>query len=322
LEAARQPQAGLAAKEPDLMRIVVVGAGVIDSVYAGRLAAAGHAVTLLARGPRLSDLETHGLVLEDAESGWRSTVPLRVTAQSSPTDRYDLVIVTVRFDQLAGVLPALREIGGEPDILFLGNTLSHQAQLLAASGDRALFGFPAVGGARDGPVVRYVQIEQQTTMLGERDGTSTSRTHRLQTMFGAVGFPVDVSTNIGGWMLAHTAFVVPIGFALYRCGTDPAALAADSSTLRLMAQATREAFTVLDDAEIPANLRWLYLRMPTRFAVHYWRGVLAGPHGELWFAAHSRAAPDEMQALARELMLAVDRSARPTPYLDALLRPR
>ena len=148
-------------------------------------------------------------------------------------------------------------------------------------------------------------------MLGEADGTSTARIRRLQTMFGDAGFRTKVSANIGGWMIGHSAFVVPIGFALYRFDTNAAALAADARTLRLMVWATRDAFEALDDVEIPANLRWLYLRMPTAFAVRYWRRVFASPRGELWFGAHSRAAPDEMHALASKLRVGgpADRSA-------------
>ena len=74
--------------------------------------------------------------------------------------------------------------------------------------------------------------------------------------------------------------------------------------------------------EIPGNLRWLYLRMPMAFAVRYWRRVFASPRGELWFGAHSRAAPDEMHALAHELRLAVQRAGRQTPNLDALVGTR
>jgi 2-dehydropantoate 2-reductase len=120
-------------------------------------------------------------------------------------------------------------------------------------------------------------------------------------------------------MLGHTAFVVPIGFALYRVGTDAAELAEDPATIGLMVRATRDAFEALDDVEIPANLRWLYLRMPTIFAVRYWRRIFSSARGELWFGAHSRAAPDEMHALAHELRTAVLRAGRPTPNLDALL---
>jgi 2-dehydropantoate 2-reductase len=205
-------------------------------------------------------------------------------------------------------------------VVFFGNTTGHQSELVAELGDRAFFGFPAAGGARDGAIVKYVLIHQQNTILGEAAGTKTERVHRMQTIFGDSGFPTKVSANIGGWMLGHSAFVVPIGFALYRFGTNTTALAADASTLRLMVRATRDAFEALDARlEISANLRRLYLRMPTAFAVRYWRRVLASPRGELWFGAHSRSAPDEMNALAHELRAALKRAGRPTPNFDALV---
>jgi hypothetical protein len=62
---------------------------------------------------------------------------------------------------------------------FFGNTANRQAQLTAARSGRALFGFPAAGGTRDGSVIRYVLIRQQKAMLGERDGTTTARIQHL-----------------------------------------------------------------------------------------------------------------------------------------------
>jgi 2-dehydropantoate 2-reductase len=75
------------------MRIVVVGPGVVGSIYGGLLARSGHDVTLVARGQRLADLRTHGLVLEDADSGQRTEISLPVVAELSPDDHYDLVLV-------------------------------------------------------------------------------------------------------------------------------------------------------------------------------------------------------------------------------------
>jgi 2-dehydropantoate 2-reductase len=304
------------------MRIVIVGAGVIGSIYGDRLARSGHDVTLLARGRRLADLRAHGLVVEDARSGQRTQISLPVLDELSGGDRYDLALVPVRAEQLASTLPILLEMADRSDVLFFGNTTGRQTELAAAIGERALFGFPAAGGVRDGVIVRYVIIQQQKTMLGESGGISTPRIGRLQTMFADADFPTNISTDIGGWMLGHSAFVVPIGFALYRFDGNPTALAADASTLRLMVRATREAFEALDDVEIPGNLRWLYLRMPMAFAVRYWRRVFASPRGEMWFGAHSRDAPDEMHALAHELRLAVQRAGRQTPNLDALVGTR
>jgi 2-dehydropantoate 2-reductase len=307
------------------VRILVVGAGVIGSVYAGKLLGAGHEVVLFARGRRLAELLASGLILEDAESGRRTELPVTaVGALDADGPRYDLVLVPVRAEQLAGTLPVVSTMRDGSDVLFFGNTAGRHDQLLEALGDRALFGFPAVGGVRDGPVVRYVLIGQQRTMLGEPTGALTPRLRLLRTVLQGAGFPTTTTARVDGWLLGHAAFVVPIAFALYRVDTDAARLAADRDTLRVMVRATRQAFRALrtsGNVEIPANLAILYLRLPAAFAVIYWRRVLAGPRGELWFAAHTRAAPEEMRTLADDLHVAVLRTGRATPDLTALLRP-
>lgn len=303
------------------MRILVLGAGVIGSVYAGKLLQAGHDVVLLARGRRLAGLQSHGLLLENAETGSRTAQWAALVSEPAPDDRFDLVLVPVRAEQLDGVLPVLTGMMDGSDVLFFGNTGHRRPELTAALGERALFGFPAAGGTRDGPVIRYVLIRQQKTMLGEPDGTTTSRTRHLQHVLDGAGFSTLISADIGGWLTGHAAFVVPIAFALYRVGTDAPRLAADPATMRVMVLATREAFAALQAAgneQVPSNLRALY-RLPTVLVIAYWRRVLNGPRGELWFGAHSRAAPEEMHALARDLQEAMRHTGRPTPNLDRLL---
>jgi 2-dehydropantoate 2-reductase len=305
------------------VQILVLGAGVIGSVYAGRLLRAGHDVVLLARGARLADLRGHGLVLHNAQSSDRIVLPVRCTDRIEPGDRFDLVLVPARSEQLLDTLPLLTAMTDRSDVLFFGNAGAHHDELVEALGDRVLFGFPAAGGTRDGPVVRYVLISQQRTMLGEPDGTRTPRLGHLQRVLAEAGFPTRISTDIRGWLLAHAAFIVPIALALYRVEVDPARLAADPALLRQMVAATREAFAALragGNAEIPANLRLLYA-MPRSVVTGYWRRVLASPRGELWFAAHTRAAPEEMHSLARDLHHGLQPMRRPTPALDQLLTP-
>ena len=304
------------------MRILIVGAGVIGSVYGARLLERGHEVVVLARGDRLTELQEHGLILEDAERGQRTVLPVPVVEGVTAQDRYDLVLAPVRRDQLRGIVPVVRKLCDGADVLVFGNATGLCNELRESLGERVLFGFPAAGGTRDGRVVRYVLIRQQKTMLGEPDGRDSSRLRSLCEVFAEAGFPTSISRNVAGWLNAHSAFVVPIAYALYRFDTDAARLATDRSTLLQMVRATRQAFRALQaagEADIPANLKILYLRMPEGFAVGYWRRVLAGPRGELWFAAHSRAAPEEMAALAAELLTAVHRGERPSPDLDALL---
>ncbi len=303
------------------MRILVLGAGVIGSVYASKLLQVGHEVVLVARGSRLAELRSHGLMLADAESGNRTAQPVEVVSEPGRDDHFDLVLVPIRAEQLEGALPVLTGMKDGSDVLFFGNIGNRGAELAAALGARALFGFPAAGGTRDGPTVDYVLIRQQKTMLGEPDGAITSRIRHLQRVLDGAGFPTVISADIGGWLVGHSAFVVPIAFALYRVGSDAPRLAADPATMRLMVLATREAFTALHAAgndEIPTNLRALY-RLPTVFVIAYWRRVLNSPRGELWFGAHSRAAPEEMHALARDLHEMLRRTGHPTPNLERLL---
>lgn len=303
------------------MRILVLGPGVIGSVYAGRLQEARHEVVLLARGTRLADLQAHGLVLQDAEPGVRTTVPVAVVSELGPDEQFDLVLVPVRGEQLRSTLRVLTSMTDGSDVLFFGNPANHQAELVAALGDRALFGFPAAGGTRDGPVIRYVLIAQQQTMLGEADGSLTPRVRRLQAVLQDAGFPTRISADIDGWLLGHAAFIVPIAAALYCVDVDARRLAGDRATMRLMVRGTREAFAALRAAgntEIPTNLRILY-SLPTSLVTAYWRRVFAGRRGELWFAAHSRAAPEEMRALAQQLQTALRDTGHATPDLDQLL---
>jgi 2-dehydropantoate 2-reductase len=303
------------------LRILVLGAGVIGSVYAGKLLQAGHDVVLLARGPRLLDLQANGLILEEAQSGDRAVWPVPSVGEPAPDDHFDLVLVPVRAGQLTSTLPVLIGLADGSPVVFFGNTAGHQAELTATLGGGAVFGFPAVAGTRDGPVVRYVLISQQKTMLGEPGGTTSPRLRHLRDVLEDAGFPTEISPNIEDWLGAHAAFVVPIAFALYRVGGSPARLAADPLSMRLMVRATRQAFSALrasGNEEIPVNLRILY-RLPTGVVSHYWRRVLTSPRGELWFGAHSRAAPEEMRDMADQLQEALLHTGHAAPDLTRLL---
>ena len=77
-------------------RVLLLGAGVIGGVYAGRLLQAGHHVTMLACGQRSADLHAHGLVLADAQSGRRTQLLVSAVDTPGTGQRYDLVLVPVQ----------------------------------------------------------------------------------------------------------------------------------------------------------------------------------------------------------------------------------
>ena len=59
------------------MRIAVIGAGVLGSLYAARLAAAGQTVTLVARGGRLTQLQQGPILILNEETDARAAERLR-----------------------------------------------------------------------------------------------------------------------------------------------------------------------------------------------------------------------------------------------------
>jgi 2-dehydropantoate 2-reductase len=137
------------------MTILVFGAGVLGSLYAGRLAAAGPEVALLARGARLKQLQREGFVLFNETTSQEVRPHLRAVARLQPEDTYDLIIVAVRAEQLADALPLLAASRRVPSILLLQNHASGADALTAALGpERLLLGFPGASGAREGQRVR------------------------------------------------------------------------------------------------------------------------------------------------------------------------
>ena len=162
------------------LKILIFGAGVLGSLYAGRLAAAGQDIALLARGARLKQLQQDGLVLLDEATGHKARPQVRVVAELQPEDAYDLVVVAVRAEQLANALLPLAANRRVPCILLLQNHASGTEALTGALGpDRVLLGFPGASGAREGETVRYQLIPQQESTLGELSGHVTPRLREI-----------------------------------------------------------------------------------------------------------------------------------------------
>jgi 2-polyprenyl-6-methoxyphenol hydroxylase-like FAD-dependent oxidoreductase len=60
------------------MRVLLVGAGVIGTVYGSHLAADGHQVSVLGHGPRTGEVARDGLAATDLDTGARTAAPVCV----------------------------------------------------------------------------------------------------------------------------------------------------------------------------------------------------------------------------------------------------
>jgi 2-dehydropantoate 2-reductase len=306
------------------MRILVYGAGVIGTLYAARLQEGGHQVTVLARTSRLADIRRYGLVLEDVVSGARSITRGGIAERLSAEDVYDMALITVRRDQLAGIMPDLTANRNVPTLVFMLNNPLGSAGLVDALGaERVVLGFPGAGGTLEGHVVRYALIAQQPTTIGEPGGGRTSRLRALEEALRASGFRTRIDGDMNSWLLSHAYFVTAVSGAIYLAGGDCNRLSCSRPLLRLMVSGVREGFNavrLLGHAVHPFPLKVLFSWLPRRFAVHYWHRFFSNRIAEYVFAQHALHASVEMRALAAECRLLVGKSGVPAPALNQLYR--
>ncbi len=281
------------------MKVLIVGAGVVGTVYGAQLAAAGSTVEVLRHGPRTDEVAAGGLHARDVTDGGLASSEAAVVPEAS--GRYDIVLIAVRRDQLASAYAGLTRLAGNPAVLFLGNNPAGRAAIGDGIPGDVYLGFPGVGGVMTGGTAEYVRIRQQPTAVQE---TADPRLAAFQLALTARGFAVQRVPDMDGWLAYHAAFVACITAALYRCGTDPVRLAEDRATLMLMCRAITEAFAALrarGTAGLPRNLAVLHSPLLGAVAVRYWARTMRSPMGELCFAAHARHAQAEMRALADDV---------------------
>lgn len=282
------------------MRVLIVGAGVIGTVYGAHLASAGHDVSALSHPPRTRRLEQSGLIAHDVLAGTSTQGATRVVTDAASAV-FDLVLVTVRSDQLAAACARLTGLRSRPAVVFFGNNPGGRARLSDHIDGDVLLGFPGVGGTLQAGIAQYVRIPQQATVLPV---SADARLGELERTLSDRGFAVRRVADIDGWLVYHAAFVACVAAALYRHDTDPGRLAADRAGLRSMCAAVTEAFTALRRVGVrglPWNLAVLHAAPLRPVAVRYWARYLRSPLGELCFAAHCRHAEPEMRALAAEV---------------------
>ena len=297
------------------MEVLVAGAGVIGTVYGAHLVHAGHQVSVLAHGPATDAVAQRGLCARDVLGGGRTHAKAAVVPGA--TGRYDLVLVTVRCDQLAAACHDLTALAGNPALVFFGNNPTGRPAISGRVRGDIYLGFPGVGGVMADGTADYVRIRQQPTALQD---APDPRLAEFESALARSGFAVQRVADMDGWLAYHAAFVACVAAALYRCGADPARLAADHRTLTLMCRAITEAFAALRAdgiAGLPRNLAVLHSALLRPVAVRYWSRSMRSPMGELCFAAHSRHAEAEMRALGDDVLARTGGSQA----LTELLRP-
>ena len=198
------------------MKVCVVGAGAIGGYMAVRIAEAGHDVSVIARGPHLAAIRTHGLKLVEADQELVAT-NLTATDNIRELGPQDVVLLALKAHQIEAVVEDLSVLLGAKTVLVtLQNGIpwwyfqrldspyaGRVVKTVDPNGvlfnnidpDRVIgcIAYPAATVSEPG-VIKHV--EGNRFPVGELDGSESDRVNQVSALFTEAGFKARVLTDI------------------------------------------------------------------------------------------------------------------------------
>jgi 2-dehydropantoate 2-reductase len=179
------------------MRIAVVGAGAMGSIYAGLLAAAGHDVSAIdVNAEHVEAIRAHGLRVDGASGG--RTIRIKATTDPAEVGHVELVVIATKsMAARAAAKSAASLIGPETTVLTIQNGLGAADEVAAVVGDeRLLVGIAGGFGASIVAPGHAHHHGMELVRLGERSGPVTERTEHVADAWRQAGFAVETSDDV------------------------------------------------------------------------------------------------------------------------------
>ena len=290
------------------MKILIYGAGVIGSIFSGKLAQNGYDATILARGNRYNEIKKNGIVLYNPLNNKTIEIKIKAIDILLENDFYDYIIVTVQNNQADTILPILAKNKSQNIVFVVNNPLGYDKWVKSVGNDRIIIGFPSAGGERKGGMIHYFigtglnKIFQSTT-FGELDGKRTARLKELYKIFKKSGFSPSINKNMAWWQNTHVAVILPIAKALYRYKSNNYELAKSYTTLKHMILGTRELFNILKNINVKITPQKLYIYyLPVILIARIWQIIMNTKIAEYAMAKHTVIGKDELDILEKQFM--------------------
>lgn len=301
--------------------VLVIGADVVGSAYAVRLARWGMDVTILASGSRLQELDAYGMQVRDVLTRRLFTVPLRVVTSIPPGDECDLVVLAVRSGEALHALDLVKPLVASTPVLVMQSHSMEIEPLAEQLADRSvLLGFPATSGACIDGIVHSLPLWLSPTVIGESDGTSTQRLRQTASILRRAGLRVEVQRQMVSWLRTHAAMTAVMAACINRNGGRMRRMGRNTDEIRLYLLALREAFDVLEASGIPVTPRaqLKVFERPARLQAAMMRIASVISWAEFAVDHHVADAIDETKASCDELIALAECARVDVPALRLL----
>jgi 2-dehydropantoate 2-reductase len=200
------------------MKIAIVGAGAMGSVYAGLFASAGHEVWAIDRWREHVDaIRTKGLRLEGA-SGDR-TVRINATTDSREAGPCELVVLATKAMHVASAAQCVKPLlKSDTPVLSIQNGLGGPDSAASVLGkERVMVGVVGgFGASMRGPGHAH-HNGMELVRLGEFGGPITERLKKVEAVWAGAGFRVklfdDIDQLVWEKLLCNCAYSGPCAIA-------------------------------------------------------------------------------------------------------------
>jgi 2-dehydropantoate 2-reductase len=229
-----------------MMKIAVVGAGAMGSLFGGLLAASGEEVTLVdVWREHVESINAEGLRIGGHEGS--RTIRVNATTDPSSVGPVDLIILFVKsYDTIKATRDALPMVSEGTVFLSLQNGLGNIEKVSeAAVSGRVIPGTTAHGCTLIGPG-EIVHAGRGPTIIGEPNGRVTERARDIRDALEGAGFETEISGNINGALWSKVLVNVGINPLTALKGLRNGELLDDPEIKETMRRAVEEAIEVAE----------------------------------------------------------------------------
>jgi 2-dehydropantoate 2-reductase len=294
------------------MRVAVVGAGGIGSLFGGRLAAAGHTVWLIHRRQEHVDaLRRDGLHLEGARGLER--IAVHATTDAAEVQHVDMVLVLTKANDTRAAAETARPlVGSETVVVTLQNGLGNLETIREVLGvEQVLVGMTYHGASLDAPgQVRHTAIGQ--TFLGDPSEELSEPVRRVADLFGEAGLPTEPTDRL--WSMVWGKLIVNAAL-----NPTAALIGAGGSDILASPSAKRWVGMVAVEGAVVAAAVGIDLPYPDAAARVWQHCETVGSAKPSMLQDMERGRPTEIEAINGAIVREGARCGVPTPLNESLL---